>query len=68
MNINQDKVLYTPTNFAHALDISRTRVYELMQAGLIAYVRYGSDRRIPATELHRFAVEGIPALPKKEAV
>ena len=68
MNINQEKVLYSPTNFAHAADIARSRVYELMEAGLLAYVKYGSDRRIPASELHRFAKEGIPALPNKGAV
>lgn len=68
MNVQPEKVLYSPTNFAHAADIAKSRVYELMEAGLLAYVRYGSDRRIPASELHRFAKEGIPALPKKGTV
>lgn len=66
MNTSQEKVLYSPTNAAHALDIARSRVYELMEAGLLAYVKYGSDRRIPASELHRLAKEGIPSIPKKE--
>lgn len=61
-----EKVLYSPSNFAFAADIARSRVYELMQAGLLAYVKYGNERRIPATELQRFAKEGIPTLPKKE--
>lgn len=66
MNISQDKVLYSPSSAAAALDIARTAVYELMKHGLIKYVRYGADRRIPASELHRLAREGIPKLPKKE--
>lgn len=65
MNAN-DKVLYSPTNAAHALDISRTAVYELMKHGLLSFVPYGADRRIPAEEIKRLAKDGIPQIPKGE--
>lgn len=68
MNTQPEKVLYSPSNAAIALDIAKTTVYELMKHGLLAYVRYGADRRIPAAELHRLAREGIPSIPKKETV
>lgn len=65
-DFSTEKLQYSPTNFAHVLDISRTAVYELMKHGLIKFVTYGADRRIPASEAHRLAKEGIPKLPKKE--
>lgn len=64
-DFNPDKLLYSPNNAAHALDVSRSTIYELMKAGLIAFVAFSNERRIPAAEVKRLAVEGIPAIPKK---
>lgn len=61
-----EKVLYSPSNAAHALDVSRTTIYELMKHGLISFVPYGADRRIPAEEIKRLATEGIPGVPQKK--
>lgn len=64
-NFNPDKLLYSPNSTAHALDISRSMVYELMKAGLIKFVAFSRERRIPAEEVKRLAEEGIPTIPKK---
>lgn len=65
--LNYEKVLFSPTNAAHVLDVSRTTVYELMKHGLIKFVSYGADRRIPVEEINRMKEEGIPSIPKKVA-
>lgn len=49
-----DKLLYDPREAARLLSISRTKVYELMAAGLLASVRIGRSRRIPAQALRDF--------------
>lgn len=53
-------LLYTPEDAAEVLAISRTRVYELMAAGLIESVKVGRLRRIPADALENY-VEGLRA-------
>lgn len=52
------KHLYSPNNAAHALDISRSKVYELMKTGAVRFVKIGSKRRIPSGEIQRLAAEG----------
>lgn len=54
------KLCYTPNNAADVLDLSRSKVYDLMRRGLLHYVIIESDRRIPASEIERIAAEGIP--------
>ena len=44
-------ILLTPTEAAIALGIGRSKLYELMQAGVLESVRIGSCRRIPADAL-----------------
>ncbi len=44
-------MLLTPTEAAIALGIGRSKLYELMQAGVLESVRIGSCRRIPADAL-----------------
>ncbi|MWV11160.1 helix-turn-helix domain-containing protein [Pseudomonas sp. R-28-1W-6] len=53
--------LFSPNSAARALDVSRSKVYDLMKRGLLHYVVIESDRRIPASEIARIAAEGIPA-------
>lgn len=55
-----DQHLFSPNSAARALDLSRSKVYDLMRRGLLNYVIIESDRRIPASEIARIAAEGIP--------
>lgn len=55
-----DQHLFSPNSAARALDMSRSKVYDLMKRGLLHYVVIESDRRIPASEIARIAAEGIP--------
>jgi excisionase family DNA binding protein len=43
-----NRLLLTPTEAAEALGISRSKLYELMRAGLVESVLIGTARRIPA--------------------
>jgi excisionase family DNA binding protein len=45
------RVLLTPSEAAERLSIGRTKLYELMAAGLIRSVRIDRSRRIPVTAL-----------------
>ena len=44
-------ILLTPTEAAIALGIGRSKLYELMQVGVVESIRIGSCRRIPADAL-----------------
>ena len=57
-----EAVLYSVADAAAALGISRSAVWELLQSGEIASVKYGKRRLIPAESLHAFAA----ALPRVE--
>ena len=46
-----DPILLTPTEAAKALGIGRSKLYELMQAGVLESVHLGACRRIPADAL-----------------
>lgn len=50
--------LYTANNAARALDLSRSKVYDLMKRGRLRYVLIDGDRRIPAEEIDRIAAQG----------
>jgi excisionase family DNA binding protein len=54
-------LLYSPNAAAHALNVSRSKIYELIKNGALSYVMIGADRRIPANEIQRIAAEGAPA-------
>ena len=49
-----DKILYTPTEAARALGISRSTIYVLMASGEIPSVHIGSCRRVPVDGLRRY--------------
>ena len=49
-----DKLLLTPQEAAAVLSIGRTKVYELMEAGLLESVTIGRCRRVPAEALAPF--------------
>jgi|GEM_PF-1315254 len=49
-----DRMLYTPTEAAQALSISRSTIYVLMASGDVPSVRIGSSRRIPVDGLRRY--------------
>jgi len=42
-----DQLLLTPTEAARALGIGRSKLYELMQDGILESVHIGACRRIP---------------------
>jgi len=44
-------MLLTPTEAAKALGIGRSKLYELMQAGVVESIHIGTCRRIPADAL-----------------
>ncbi len=46
-----DQLLLTPAEAARALGIGRSKLYELMQDGILESVHIGSCRRIPADAL-----------------
>jgi excisionase family DNA binding protein len=46
-----EKLLCTTREAAEALGIGRSKVYELMYAGVLASVKIGRSRRIPAEAL-----------------
>jgi excisionase family DNA binding protein len=46
-----EPMLYTPTESAVALGIGRSKLYELLQAGVLESVHIGACRRIPAEAL-----------------
>ncbi|MGH9064693.1 MAG: helix-turn-helix domain-containing protein [Acidimicrobiales bacterium] len=46
-----DKLLLTPEDAAEVLSIGRTKLYELLAAGLIGSVRIGGCRRVPTAAL-----------------
>lgn len=49
-----DKLLLTPEEAADALSVGRSKLYELLSAGLIGSVRVGACRRIPIGSLIDF--------------
>jgi len=47
-------VLLTPAQVSDVLQLSRSRIYELMGSGVIPSVTIGRSRRVPATRLEEF--------------
>ncbi len=46
-----DKLLLTPTEAAQALGIGRSKLFDLMRAGVVPSVRIGGCRRVAAADL-----------------
>ena len=46
-----DPILFTPTEAARALGIGRSKLYELLQDGVLESVHIGACRRIPTDAL-----------------
>jgi len=55
------QVLFSTTSAARALDISVSKLYQLMKDGHLKFVYIGAERRIPAAEIQRIASEGCSA-------
>lgn len=49
-----EKLLLTPEEAAAIVAVGRTRMYELMRAGLVESVRIGASRRVPARALEEY--------------
>ena len=63
---NPTKLLYSPNSAALTLDVSRSTIYNLMKLGLIKWVKFSNERRIPAEEVERLAAEGMPVISKTQ--
>lgn len=50
-------IFVSPKEAARLLSVSRSRIYELMDAGLIESTRIGQRRVIPVVSLHDFAAK-----------
>ncbi|WP_447803665.1 helix-turn-helix domain-containing protein [Pseudomonas serbica] len=59
--MEQLRQLYSVNRAAETLDLSRSKLYELMKHGQLRFVMIGADRRIPADEIARIAAEGVTA-------
>lgn len=58
MGTEEGRKLYSPNSAARALDVSRSKIYDLMKSGRLRYVTIDSDRKIPAAEIDRISREG----------
>jgi excisionase family DNA binding protein len=55
------RLLLTVTEAAESLAISRSKLYELLAAGLVASIRVGGSRRIPLTALEAYIAGRLKA-------
>jgi excisionase family DNA binding protein len=49
-----DKLLLTSKEVAEAMGVGRSKVYELMAAGLLPSVKIGKSRRVPVDALEAY--------------
>jgi excisionase family DNA binding protein len=49
-----EKILLTPEEAAQALNISRTKVFELLQLQALKSVKIGKSRRIPTEAVREY--------------
>jgi excisionase family DNA binding protein len=49
-----DKILLTPEEAARALNISRSKLFELLQAQALKSVKIGKSRRIPTDAVREY--------------
>jgi excisionase family DNA binding protein len=59
------KLLLTPNEAAHALAISRSKLYRLMREGRIESVMLGGNRRIAVDSLDRL-IESLRSVPDSD--
>lgn len=52
-----EKLLLTPAEAATCLGIGRSKLYELLAAGVVGSIRIGNCRRIPITALEAFIAD-----------
>jgi excisionase family DNA binding protein len=53
------RLLLRPAEAAEMLAVSRSRVYELISAGVIPHIRIGGSLRVPVAELDRWVAEQV---------
>lgn len=56
---DDQKLAYKVNAAAAALDISRSKLYDLMKHGEVGYVCIGAARRIPYSEIVRMSTNGM---------
>lgn len=52
--IGGEKLLLTPEEAADVLNVSRSRVYELLRDKVLRSVKIGKSRRIPTAAVHDY--------------
>jgi excisionase family DNA binding protein len=55
-----EPVAVAPNTAARMLDVSRSKIYDLMKGGQLSFVFIGADRRIPIEEIRKIASQGFP--------
>lgn len=58
MQTDDGKKAYSANSAARALELSRSKIYDLMKTGKLKFVMIDSERRIPASEIDRLTREG----------
>ncbi len=56
-----DPILMRPTRAAKMLDMSRTRVYEMLNAGTLPGIKVGNTWRIPQAAIEKLARDAMNA-------
>jgi excisionase family DNA binding protein len=60
-DLEWDRALVRVAEAARFLALSRSKLYQLMEAGALAYVKLGRSRRIPRSELTRLIQQNMVA-------
>jgi excisionase family DNA binding protein len=63
VNTEQEKLAVKPARAALLLDMSRSKVYELVAAGVLPSIRLGGGIRIPIEALRRLIEAGSEESP-----
>jgi excisionase family DNA binding protein len=56
----KDALLFPPAEAAKLLSMSRSRLYEYMDAGAIKSIKHGRSRRIHRDEIQRVSTKDLP--------
>lgn len=54
INLSNAPMLYSPSQVARILGLSRTKTYDLLSSGAIPSVKIGRSRRVPARLLNDY--------------
>lgn len=61
-----EPLLYRPAEAAEVLQISPSKMHELITSGEIPWMRLGGVRRVPVEAIRQLAGESLPRVPRRE--